>query len=261
MMISGIKAQGISHIGKSTLETIGTIIFHYDYRFNAIVSGGRVSSWGDLGPNAATLTAEGFRRFYSAADGFGDGGNAVAVQMNAPYRAAMKKLHDGSPFLWFAVVSFPAAPDSLTRLTITSQESSRAGQEFAIINTTGVFRCVVQNDSDSAIINNSSAAIPTNEFILLMRQYYGSGTGSNNTKTYVKSTLSSFTNNPTFGTGDASSRMIIGKNNAGAGDNWKLKTVGCYDLTGKSTAQIDSFQALFIQTLKSDSEYSALVTP
>lgn len=261
MIVSGGKIQGMTHVGKSTLETIGTVIFHYDYRFNANIVSGRVTSWGDLGPNQFTLTAEGFRQFYSASDGFGDGGNGVTVQMSSVYKTALKKLHDGSPFLWFAVVSFPAAPDSLTNLTITSQDTGKAGQQFAIVNSTGVFRCVVQNSSDTAIINNSSAAIPTSEFILLMRVYYGSGTGSNNTKTYVKSTLSTFTNNPTFSSGDSSARLIIGKNNAGVGDDWKLKTVGCYDLTGKTTGQIDSFQSLFITTLKTDSEYSSLVTP
>jgi hypothetical protein len=260
MILSGHKLYGYEYIGVPNLQTIGTLIFHYDYRRGATIEGGRVSAWRDLGPNSLTLTAESFRRFYDDTDGFGDDANAVTVQMRASFKPALNKLHLGNPFLFFAVVNFPAAPSALNRLAFTSQPANTAGQEFAIINTTGVFRCVVQNDSDTAIVNNSSAAIPTNEFILLMRYYYGSGTGSNNTKTVVKSTTSTFTSNPTFGTGNCSD-LIIGKNSAGTGDNYRIKTIGAYDLTGKNSSQVDSFVATFISTLKSDPEYSSLVTP
>jgi hypothetical protein len=258
-MMEGFEINGWSYIGKPNLQSIGELIFLYDYR-TAEKSGGRVHRWNDLGPNGLDLTAESFRRFYDDTDGFGDDANGVTVQMTAPFKPVLNKLHLGNPFLFFAVVNFPAAPTSLNRLAITSTPTNTPGQEFAIINTTGVFRSVVQNDSDTAIVNNSSAAIPTNEFILLMRYYYGSGTGANNTKTVVKNVTSTFTNNPTFGTANCSN-LIVGKGSAGSGDNYRIKTIGAYDLTGKTTGQVDSFVTLFISTLKSDSEYSSLVTP
>jgi hypothetical protein len=260
MIASGHTISKYNYIGAPNLQTIGTQIFHYDYRKGAVISGGRVSSWSDLGPNSMTLTGEGFRRLYDDTDGFGDDANGVTVQMTASFKPALNKLHDGSAFLFFAVVNFPAAPTALNRLAFTSMPANTPGQEFAIINTTGVFRCVVQNDSDTAIINNSSAAIPTNEFILLMRYYYGSGTGANNTKTVVKNVTSTFTNNPTFGTANCSN-LIVGKGSAGSGDNYRIKTIGAYDLTGKTTGQVDTFVSTFISTLKTDTEYSALVTP
>lgn len=260
MIIAGHSIKGHTHIGKSTIESIGAVIFHYDYRFNAVISSGRVSSWGDLGPHGINLTAEGFRRLYSSADGFGDGGNAVTVLMTAAFKTPLNILHNGSPYLWFAVVNFPAAPTALARMSFTSMPASTPGQVMEIVNTTGVFRCTVQDASDTAIITSSTAAIPTNENILLMRQYYGSGTGSNNAKSWVKSTLTQATSNPTFSSANCGP-LLLGKGSAGSGDNWKIKTVGAYDLTGKSSAQIDTFRDLFITTLKSDTEYSSLVTP
>lgn len=261
--LSGYDISGYELKGAQDMLSIGEVIFTHDYRFNVQRTPGetdRIEFWGDLGPNAVDLSAASFRRFYDATDGFGDGGNAVTVQMTSPWRPILKALHDGTAFVYYAVVNFPAAPDALNRLFITSLGTSMPGMAAEIVNSTGVFRCVVQNDSDTGIINNSTSAIPFNEFIFLARVYYGSGTGSNNAKSILKNAVTNFTANPTFGTGNGD-KFLVGKNSAGSGDNYRIKRHGAYRLAGKSINDINAFFNLMTTVLKQDSEYSSLVVP
>lgn len=257
MIAEGITIQGHNYIAAPSLGTLGNLIFLFDYRRAADIASGRLRQWSDLGNNGFSFNQPTVsRRFISYVDGLGDDTTtAQVIQMLGGHLSPLNKLKDGSANLFFCVIKLENL-NSRINICVTGG-SGVAGTIFQILETSGNFRCQI-NDGSGLIVNRSIAAVPIGEYVLLTKLYYGSGSGSNNHILKVKNLTSTFTDNPVFNTTDNSNGINIGKS-TGTGD-FKFKLLGSYDLTGKTPAECDTFYTNFINTLKSDLEYSTLIT-
>jgi hypothetical protein len=279
MILSGLKISGYNYIGRTTLSTIATPICWYDWRFgrtDGVVVGGalRVASLADLSPNNFLLEANvgTSNKPMILSDGIGMddtiGTKNAAIFRKLGTNPKYETLHKGNPFLIMAVIK-PIVFSSFVNLlgTQISSTVSSAGLRFRIDGSGGNNRLQlsIHNDAGTGVINvnTGTGTISTGSFYFIAAQYYGSGSGSNNLKIWINNTQYTFTANPTFGTG-ACPLLAIAHGAGGLASNafeFSQKFAIAYDLTGKSTAEIDAFRILAINTLKSDLEYSSLVTP
>lgn len=265
MILSATKIQGYNYTATPTLATIGKLITWYDYRRGLAsqdFSGTeRALSLADLSDNNFQLNSVGVsnntRRPIVYADGLGNIANITSFKSTA-LNDNVNKFHNGSPYLIFSVISLNDTVGTQVDICGTTL-SGQPGISLRIAASTRVLACLTQNDAGDNIgaQNTPTNSIPLDEFILVQRLYYGSGTGSNNVKTYIKDTLYENTFNPTFGTGQASDmRWLTTIGNV----EFKGKMMASWDLTGKTPAECDAFRTLAVNTLKSDLEYSSLTT-
>ncbi|MBL6448581.1 hypothetical protein JMN32_19880 [Fulvivirga sp. 29W222] len=266
MIISASKVQGYNYSATPDMSTIGKLITWYDYRNGlnqADFSGTqRAISLADGSSNQYQLNSpsvsNNVRRPIVYADAIGNIGNITSF--TAAPSAAINKLHNGSAFLIMTVISLNDTIGTVLSFPLSSA-IGKPGINFGITPSTRRLRCLWQNDAGTNIggFNNSADdnIIPLEEFVLIQLMYYGSGTGTNNLKYYVKSTAKSITFNPTFGSGQASSIACF---NSIGNVEFKAKMQAIYDLSGKSIAECDAFRTLAVNTLKLDSEYSSLIT-
>jgi hypothetical protein len=269
MILSGLKVSGYNYIGRPTLATIGNPAYWFDYRFNLVTqtysSVLRANSLGDLSTNSlllqSTPVSANTRRPVVFSDGLGmDAANLAITAFSGAAGGKLDFIHKGAPHLLMCVIKITGT----TGNNISFPSIGTApGFGFRIANFPNpLLSAITFNDAGSNIGAQNTAAnsIPLDEFILVHRLYYGSGTGSNNTKMWIKDSQSTFTFNPTFGTNTASPDKISAWNSNGSVD-YRMKMCIGYDLTGKSIAECDAFRTLAVNTLKSDLEYSSLVTP
>jgi hypothetical protein len=266
MIIKGsAKITGLGFRGQKTLLSIGNAIHLFDYRKGiADLSAARVPSWGDLGPNGHVLIQPNTsRRPMRLADGIGDDGTlADNASLYSTPTAALNKLHDGSAVMQFAVMKIDEVDAVNILLGITSPGAGvmAPGQLFQYLGATQRISFRVYNDAAGILSTQAmTAMVPSGKDVLIMRLYYGSGTGSNNHKLYCENVVESFTLNPAFGSAQCS-RFTFGKSSTTTMDA-AVKMMGAYDLSGKTISQINDFVPIFCDTLKSDNEFATLITP
>ncbi len=247
----------------SNLQSIGgTLIYDFDYRYNRSLGDGMVYSWRDMSTNGFLLRALSLNgRFFANSDGFGDSSSTNSILLQAAHQPALNALHNGTPFIQFAILKIQAYSASALSFQIGSTNSSgNPGVITQILCATGNMSHQAQNDAGTSLgnQNTSNGSIPVGRHILVIRQYYGSGTGTNNVRTYIENVLTQSTYNPTFGTGN-STRLYIGKNTSPAVD-LKIKRFGAINLAGMTPSEIETFRATLITAIKSEAEYSSLTT-
>lgn len=276
MIVSGYEVSGYNFRGKATLGSIGELISWHDWRYGrtdgVFSSITRAVTLNDLSQNnflldGVSVSASNTRPMVLS-DGLGMD-NAIATKNATTFRrlgtnSKYEILHKGNPFLIMAVIK-PIVVSSVVNIFATTISSPKAGFRLRLLNTNSRVDCSWFNDAGTGISTSQTAvnSIVTGSFYFICAQYYGSGTGSNNFKIWINNTQYTFTVNPTFGTGPCDGLFAW----QGAGGlaslayEYSQKLAVAYNLTGKSTAQIDAFRALAISTLKQDSEYSGLTTP
>lgn len=277
MTLTGLKLSGYSYNGLPTLSTIGNPICWYDWRFGrvdyGILSGAlRIQSLSDQSPNNFLLEANigTTNRPMILSDGIGMDAT-IGTKNSATIKRSgsdlkYEALHKGNPFLIMTVVK-PIVQSTSVNIFATqiSNSPTSAGVRLRLDGANTRVQFSMHNDAGTFItnVNTGVGTISTGSFYFIAVQYYGSGTGSNNLKIWINSTQYTFTTNPTFGTGTCPLLAIShGSGGAAAGAyEFSQKFAIAYDLTGKTSAQIDAFTALAISTLKTDSEYSGLITP
>jgi hypothetical protein len=262
MILSGAKLSGVNYIGTPSLNTIGTPAWYFDYRFNRtsqLYSGiERVNSLGDLSPSQIVLqsgpVSSNTRRPKVFSDSIGMDDNITNFS-GSNFSGRADFVVRGAPCLMMAVVSIN---DAIGNTINFPGSSGSPSFNFRVEISNMRLSCVFVNDAGSNIGNNVTpvSSIPLNEFILVQRLYYGSGTGSNNLKMIIKNSVTTLTYNPTFA---SNSLGTFNFSSNGTVDHRFKMSIG-YDLTGKSPAQCDAFQALAVATLKADPEYASLVT-
>lgn len=266
MIFSGTNLKGVNTIGKATLGSIGDLLLHYDYRMGVQtvnVSGlDLVTNVSDLSSNNFNLSqSTSSRRPALYSDGFGSALSSSNNMQGTP-NSLLKCLHDGTAHLIFAVQQFdnPTNVDQRPIILSTGQLGSGAGilvQTLAVSNNFGL---TTYNSSGTSLGNATTGnnTVPEDStFRLLMRIYYGSGAGANNNKLVIANSTYLQTYSPAFSNASPIRLQSLG---FGTTLNSKIKTVGAYNLSGKSVIDIDNFVQLFISVLKEDSEYSGLIT-
>jgi hypothetical protein len=274
--MSGYKVAGYHYHGKPDLGSIGELISWHDWRFgrtDGVFSGTtRVLTLNDLSPNGFLLegspVSSSQTRPMVLPDGLGMD-DTIASKNAANFRklgsnSKYEILHKGSPFLIMVVVK-PIVISSNLNIFATSLSGVKAGFRLRFAASSSLIGCSWFNDAGTGISSNQTSvnSITAGSFLFICAQYYGSGTGSNNFKIWINNTQYTFTVNPTFGTGPCDGLYSWQGAGGAAGSAYEFsqKLAVSYNLTGKSTAQIDAFRALAISTLKQDSEYSGLTTP
>jgi hypothetical protein len=267
MILSGLKVSGYNYIGRPTLATIGNPAYWFDYRFNLVTqtySGVlRANSLGDLSINSLLLqsipVSSNTRRPKVYSDGIGHDDNLTAFRGSA--NSNLNFLLQGKAHLIISVFKLNAVGGNTLSL-FSSGRTGSASYLFIVNPTSGDQRLFVRcnNDAGSTLFTNQTPieSLPLDEFCFIATLYYGGGTGSNNRKIWIKNSQYTFTSNPTYGTGDPDTFTVINSNGT---VNYKLKMGVGYNLDGKSISECDAFFTLAVNTLKSDSEYSSLVTP
>lgn len=276
MILNGYKVYGYNYLGEPTLGSIGELIQWHDWRFGRVdgtFSGAtRAFTLNDLSQNGFLLegssTGGGNTRPMVLADGLGMD-DTIATKAAANFRklgtnSKYEVFHKGNPFLIMCVVK-PIVISSNLNFFATSLAGTKAGFRMRFTTTNSRLELLVWDDSGTSLGVNQTAvnSIVAGNTYFICAQYYGSGTGSNNLKMWINNTQYTFTYNPTFGTGPCDG-LYAWQGAGGIAANayeFSQKLAVSYNLTGKSTVQIDAFRALAITTLKQDSEYSSLVTP
>jgi hypothetical protein len=268
MIVSGLRVSGMGFRGKKTLASIGNMLFWYDYRnaVSVINSGGfdYVTAMADLTGNGFNLTQPlASQRMVRHSDGIGQpsGITSATRVLRAVPDARLKCLHDGSPHMLFFVSRYNN-PTDVTQNTLmmrTYGTGSAPGINMAISTAANnLVNHQFRNDAGSPISTQSSATDSWPEdstYRLGMFIYYGSG-GSSNSKIVIGNTSYVATRNPSFSTGNPGTMLFL--QTSSTEDIIRTKTWGGYNLTGKTTLQIDAFVTDFTNTLKSDIEYAAL---
>lgn len=268
MKAAGHKIQGFTFNGRTTLQSIGKSIFHFDYRSN-IVTGSysgydKIVTMGDISPSNIVMqtssVSSNTRRPVLMSDGWGMPTAAVNISSMTASNA-LKKLnliHLGSPHLISFVVDLRDAVG--TALYCGGLTGITSGYSFFVDPDDRRITSRVYNDAGTAVVNRvgSVNSVPLDQIIVVTKLYYGSGTGSNNHKIWIDNSLTQYTDNPTFGTATPDQVLHFSSNGT---VEYAQKMSIAYDLTGKTTAQCDAFATLFFQTLKEDSEYASLTTP
>jgi hypothetical protein len=277
MILSASKISGYNYTATPTLGTIAEPICWFDWRFgrtdgNVVGGALRVNSLNDLSPNNFLLEARLNRidQPMVLSDGLGMddtiGTKAPAVFRRNGSNSKYEIFHKGNPFLIMAVVK-PIIPASNLNFfgTNSSNTTSVAGLRFRANAANNRLELSFRNDAGTLITNvvTPNNSVPTGDFLFIAAQYYGGGTGSNNLKIWINNTQYTFTANPTFGTGTCPELCAW----QGAGGTvssayeFSQKLAIAYNLTGKTSSEIDDFRTLAITTLKRDPEYSSLTTP
>jgi hypothetical protein len=268
MIIRGTKISGLNFIGKKSLSSIGNLLFQYDYRKSIqsinYLGIDLVVSLGDLSKNNFNLSQGQFQRrpqLYS--DGIGTNVSAGASQdlIGIP-SSLLKVLHDGTPHLLFAVARYsnPSNLVDVIQFVRTGGVSVSAGIDWRINGSSNQLSHRFLGDSGISLTQHQSGLDTVSEgtdFKLIMYVYYGDSI-SNNGRHIISNQSYYATRSLTLSDQDTNNfRCFI---TGGVGDVARIKTVGCYDLSGKNVSEINLFIDEFIELLKEDTEYSTLIT-
>lgn len=257
MILSGCKISGYNYLGKPTLASLGSLIFHWDYRLSIeLKPTGSLRSLGDQSVNGFNLS--GLSKLYE--DGIGTIGTTSGAK--GQVKPPLKALHDGTPHFLFAVLRYDNPSNvgaSGTFIVQTGLVSVGAGITFSISAAGNQVQHLFRDDS-GANISSQLTGVNTmpedSNFRLVTFTLYGP-TGANNSRITIADQSYLATRELSFGTNDAS---MLSAFRFGVTDITRIKTIGAYNLSGKSPSQIDQFVAMFNQVLKQDTEYASLIT-
>lgn len=268
MEINGYEVSGYEFLGTNKLLGIGSVGYYHDYRLGLTqqnYSGiDRVNSLFDSGPGSNLLlsgpSSTNTTRPKVLSGGIGQNNvSPVAVNLSAPYTNSLAPFHKGNPVFQMFVAKLDNTVGTQLQMC-TTLRSGTPGCTFRIIPSNRQLGILIQNNAGTNIRSQITAvnSVPLNEFCVFAHLYYGSGTGSNNVKLWIKDSLTQFTSNPTYGTNDGATYNNF--TTIGAVEFVAKMSIG-YNLTGKTPAQCDAFAALAFETLIQDTEYSGLVIP
>jgi hypothetical protein len=268
MIISGYKVSGYNYLGQVQLRSIGKVLYHYDDRFGlesqVYSSVLRANSLQDLSTLGLSLNSSqvsnNITRPRILANGLGaNNANASAVNLIGNYRTELGLIHKGNPVFQMFVAKLDNTVGSSVNFFSTLL-SGKAGAQLRLLPGTRSLNFICLNNAGTNIRNYGTAtnSVPLNEICMFAHLYYGAGTGSSNSKLWIKNVRSDFTSNPTHGTDEA----VLYNNFSSIGnvEFEKQMSVG-YDLTGKNISQCDAFAQIAFNTVKLDTRYSSLLTP
>lgn len=271
MGMSGHKVTGYKYVGLPNLATIGTQIFWYDYRYNYDIivqsSRDRVRSWRSLGTTGTPLDVPNSVYLYSYSNGFGYvNGDTGSPRNRGNIFPLLNRFHTGgNAWLFGCVVRFDytsASSTSSSTIISTGGSSTKPGIAVQIINAdTPRIRVQINDAANNVIVNWATTlnSFPTGRHVPVAIYYYGDSSASNYNM-YIEGTLYSFSaGSPSYSGADCNQWNVGGLGIAR--NDFKLKLLVGYDLSGKNRTQVDSFVTNFFTTLKNDSEYSSLTTP
>lgn len=268
MIIQATRLEGYNYIASPTLSTIGKLFTYYDYRNGVSLSPfagftDRVINWSDLSDNNYALNNGGNLTQSSKieVDGIGDSGSTATRLETVATTQEIGKLHTDNPFLLFAVVRLNTLDGNTINLLTTQRNLTQASFRAVIDFSSDRLLIQWRNDAGALVKSGSTlnSVLPTSNFVLIQLVYKGVSAGANNLEYYIADYTETDTITAgTFGTLNTPAYLsVLG---ASGTTDFNAKMQACWDLSGKTPAEIDAFRLLAINTLKLDPEYSALTT-
>lgn len=272
MGMSGKKITGYKFVGMPILSTLGQLIFWYDWRYNndSIVQSGRtkVLSWRSLEAKGTPLNIP--NSVYLCVNS-GAGFGYISTDPGSPRNRGilypeLNIMHNGTaPWLYASVFRgdyTSGSTSSVSTLLSTAGSATKPGITIQLLSYgTPRIRVQIVDAANSVIVNWSTpvSTVPLGRNIPVAIFYYGD-TAANNYKMYIEGTAYTFSaGSPTYSTASPNQFNVGGI--VIAANDFSMKLHVLYNLTGKNRTQVDSFVTNFFTVLKSDAEYSALITP
>jgi hypothetical protein len=271
MKVSGYKISGGSYVGRPTLATIGNMLFWYDYRYSYEVEnqGGNdmLVSWGDLSPSGIHLIkAQTSTRLQRHSDGVGQVAGVSASRNigTSDIGSKVNVMHNGGAYMAFAVMRYnnPSNVIQNTGFVSSYRPGTTPGISFFLRTSDHAIVHEFRGAAGASLgaqVSGAGTVPQDSTYRLVTYTYYGLGGSNNSIIRIADSTTHTATRNPGLQTSDAGGIFVSTSN--GAADLVRIKCVGAYNLSGKTTTQINDFLALFYSMLKSDPEYATLITP
>lgn len=267
MKVSGYKISGGSYIGRASLGTVAEPLFWYDHRFNNSQDPtGRHGIWNSLTSLGSTQTQSIVSRklYYhtSPVSGYGYkiGDGFSTYQTLGNHYPALDVMHKGANAWMFSIVFYWKQTDSGTSGATSLIRTGLTAGITGIIDHNQP-RIRLQTRGSSSTINNLATAtnsVPDDQVSIVTFVFYGD-TSSNNYRIIINNSNTNFTSNPTYDT--ASSEYLRFGLPVTQLNDFIIKMMIAYDLSGKSRSEVDSILSTYYTVLKTDSEYSSLVTP
>lgn len=247
MIVTGYNINGYNFVGKKTFESIGNVVWYREYPTSFVGAPARIL---DLSGNNLTLFPDS-----AAFTDLGDGWGSLVSTINAigtTISSAMNVFHKDRAFAYFCVCKI----DDIGTTNVLSFYKNNIGFEIRTDLAGGNKRMRVLFPG-IANINSSNNLITTGEFCLLRVMFKTTGAGTNNLRITYKNITSLHTVASMTTAGDVSDFRV---SKQGGQTDLTIKLDIAYDLTGKTSAEVDAFELEFINVMKTYPAYSSLIT-